>query len=141
MANPVHPKAIGGLAGTTAGGGLGFIVYGILERVHVFAALDATTKLYIAGVIVTGLSAAGQFVVAYLSKWEPTAAAEAGSVIHVLDPTETKTAVADAVNEKWMQMQAAASQFLSDKTLPGQPDPVLTDTTPTVPVDDSVLAN
>lgn len=140
MANPVHPKVLGGLAGTTAGSGLGFIVYGILERVHAFAALDATTKLYIAGVIVAGLSAAGQFGVSYLSKWEPAAAADAGTVLHVLDPDETTTAITAAVDKKWAEMQAAASQFLTDKTLPAKPDPVLTNTVPAVG-NDTVLAD
>jgi hypothetical protein len=132
MANPVHPKVIGGLAGTVAGSGLGSAIYGVLERVPSFAHLDATTKLYIAGIIVAVLSGAGQFIVAYLSRWEPKVAATAGSVIHVLDPNETQAQVAAAVHEEWVKMQAEAGKVLAYHPLQIDiPDVAVTEPTPT----------
>lgn len=71
MSNPVHPKVLGGFAGTVGGGAVGAAVYGVLDRIPAFVHLDGTTQQYIAGGLIAGLAAVGQFVVGYLSKWEP----------------------------------------------------------------------
>lgn len=122
--HPIHPKLLGGLAGVGAGGGLGAAIVGILSRIHQYAGLDATTKQYIAGLLIAGFAAIGQVLLAYVARWEPKAAAEAGTVIHVLDPDLTQVQIEQAVNRAWTKTQAEASKVMQSWTQPTPPEAV-----------------
>lgn len=71
MSNPVHPKVLGGFAGTAAGAALGGAIDGVLEKIPAFAHQATDVKQYVTYGILGVLAASGQFIVSYLSKWEP----------------------------------------------------------------------
>lgn len=80
MSNPVHPKVLGGFAGVLGGGGIGALISDLLSHSSYYQHLTATNQQALVGLIVVGLAAVGQFIVGYLSKWEPAVGKVAAAI-------------------------------------------------------------
>lgn len=132
MTNPVHPKTSGGFFGALSGGGIGEAVNSLITQSAYYHHLNASSQDLLSGLVIVGGAAIGQFVLAWLSKWEPAASKDAGAVIHVLDPGETQAAAESWLDTKWAVLKAemAALRQHADPTnvhvLPSAPVPSVT---------------
>jgi len=130
MTNPVHPKTSGGFFGALSGGGIGEAVNSLITQSAYYHHLNASSQDLLSGLVVVGGAAVGQFVLAWLSKWEPAASKDAGALIHVLDPEETQAAAESWLDAKWSALKTEVLGAAADPTnvhvLPSAPVPGVT---------------